>query len=832
MLHRSFIRRQITRSGRQALVFVMCVTLSIVTLIALNGFGSSVNDAVLRDAKSLHGGDIIIHSHQPLSPGLSSAVETWEGQGALQSVKTYGFYSVVRAVGADRSLLAGLKVVEPGYPLYGTVELMSGRRFGEVLAQGSIIVESSLLERLSIQVGDAVHIGRSTLTIRDVVTREPDRPVNLFSFGPRVFISSEDLEALDLIQKGSRIQYDTLLRVVDSENLEKIARDLRDHALQGQERVETYRTARSRIKRFFDNFLFFLTLISIFTLLLAGIGIQSVLAAFLKEKERTVAIMKSLGATSRFVTIQFVTVLGVMGLLGTLAGLALGSLLQLWLPELFRGLIPTSIQPTLSWRMVIDGFILGTLVVVLFSILPLQDLKQLKPGAIFRRESPPGRKALPAALTVLAVMLAFLGLILRQSLHDLRIGMWFVTGVAAFILTAALMSRAVLSALKRARIQSLTFRQALRGLFRPRNATRAIMVTLTASLSIIFSITLVEKNIDATFVQSFPPDSPNAFFLDIQPYQLQEFQEALGMQAEYHPVVRGRIVGIAGEEVDVEAERQKRGDNLAREFNLTYRDHLLGDERLVEGAGLFRSDWEGLQVSILDTVLDMRPVEVGDLIAFKIQGVPLEARVSSIRSRSGELLQPFFYFVFQEFALRDAPQTIFTAVRVGSQEISALQNRIVRQFPNVSVIDVTQAVSTLTEVMVKLSGITRFFTLFSVLAGILIIVSSVLATRYARIQEAVYFKILGAQNGFVLRVFMLESCLMGLVSALLALAFSQTAGWVVSNRLLEIPYRPFLLTCLGMLVAAVWLVTTVGLLASWSVLRQKPVVFLREQTEE
>jgi putative ABC transport system permease protein len=656
--------------------------------------------------------------------------------------------------------------------------------------------------------------------------------VNLFSFGPRVFISSEDLEALDLIQKGSRIQYDTLLRVVDSENLEKIVQDLRDHALQGQERVDTYRTARSRMKRFFDNFLFFLTLISIFTLLLAGIGIQSVLAAFLKEKERTVAIMKTLGATSRFVTVQFVTVLGVLGVLGTLAGLALGSLIQVWLPELFRGLIPTSIRPTLSWRMVIDGFILGTLVVVLFSILPLQDLKQLKPGAIFRSESPPARKGLPAALTVLAVMLAFLGLILRQSLHDFRMGMWFVTGVAAFILAAALLSHAVLSSLKRSRIQSLIFRQALRGLFRPRNATRAIMVTLTASLSIIFSITLVEKNIDATFVQSFPPDSPNAFLLDIQPSQLQEFQETLGMQAEYYPVVRGRIVRIAGENVDVEAERQKRGDNLAREFNLTYRDHMLGDERLVKGVGLFRSDWEGLQVSILDTVLDMKPVEVGDLITFKIQGVPLEARVSSIRTRRGELLQPFFYFVFQESALQDAPQTIFTAVRVGSQEIPALQNRIVKRFPNVSVIDVTQAVSTLTEVMVKLSGITRFFTLFSVLAGILIIVSSVLATRYARIQEAVYFKILGARNGFVLEVFTLENCLLGLVSALLALVFSHTAAWFISSRLFEIPYRPFLLTCLLMLAVTVSLVTLVGLIASWSILRQKPAAFLREQTDE
>jgi putative ABC transport system permease protein len=833
MLHKSFIRREITRSGRQALVFVLCVSLSIVTIIALDGFSRSVNEAVLKDAKSLHGGDILIHSHQPLSPGLAGAVKSWEERGTVESVKTYGFYSVVRVPAEDRSLLAALKVVERGYPLYGSVELQSGRRFEEALGQGRIVVELPLLDRLSVRIGDAIHVGSATLTISDVVTREPDRPVNLFSFGPRAFVSSEDLEALDLIQKGSRVQYDTLLKVDDPENLERVAQDLREHALEGQERVDTYRTARSRIKRFFDNFLFFLTLISIFTLLLAGIGIQSVLAAFLKEKEKTVAIMKTLGATGRFVTIQLVMVLGVLGLMGTLAGLVLGALLQTWLPDLFQGLIPSSVQSSLSSQTVADGFILGILVVVLFTCLPLDDLLRLKPVAIFRSDrAGAGRGGGRAALTILAAMMAFLGLILRRSLHDLKVGMWFVLGVAVFILAAALMAQAVLWALKRARIRSLTFRQALRGLFRPRNATRAIMVTLTASLSIIFSITLVEKNIDASFIQSFPPDTPNVFFLDIQPAQLQEFKEVLARPSEYHPVVRGRITWIAGEEVDVEAERQNRGDNLAREFNLTYRDHLLSDERLVEGASLFRADWEGLQVSILDAVLDMRPVEVGDLITFKIQGVPFEARVSSIRSRSGELIQPFFYFVFQESALRDAPQTIFTALRVGSGEVSALQNRMVKSFPNVSVIDVTQAVSTLSEVMVKLSGITRFFTLFSVLAGILIIISSVLATRHARTQEAVYFKILGARSGFVLKVFTLENVLLGLVSALLALGFSQVAAWLISSRLLDIPVRPFLLPSLCMVAGTVSLVTLVGLMSSWSILRQKPVAFLREQTEE
>ncbi len=305
-------------------------------------------------------------------------------------------------------------------------------------------------------------------------------------------------------------------------------------------------------------------------------------------------------------------------------------------------------------------------------------------------------------------------------------------------------------------------RQALKGLFRPRNATRAIMVTLAASLAVIFSITLVEKNLDATFVSSYPPDSPNVFFIDIQQAQLASFGEELGMPAMFYPLVRGTVMAINDVAIDREQEHQKRGDNLGREFNLTYRDSLLDDERIVSGKSLYRKDWTGPQVSVLDTVLTMRDMKVGDRITFRIQGIPVEARISSIRTRTKASLQPFFYFVFQSEVLQDAPQTLFTALRVEKGRVSLLQNRIVAAFPNVSVIDVTGTIAAFSKIMARLSTIVNFFTLFSVVAGILIIISSVFATRYTRIQEAVFYTILGARGRFVLAVFGVESLLIGL----------------------------------------------------------------------
>ncbi len=830
MLKLHLIRRQISASLNQSVLFVLCVVLSLVTLVSLSGFSRSVHSSLLRDARVLHAADIIIHSHSPFSPPLLKELSALEQHNVLESARTYEFYSVVRTVKQQASLLSNVKAVDPGYPFYGVVELASGRSFSDVLTPGSVVVEQALLDRLHLRTGGRLRIGDATFTVRDVVLQEPDRPVNFFSLGPRVFIPGHDLSSLDLLGKGSRVNYTILVKVMHQEDLDGIAAKLTAASLRDRERVETYKTAGSGVKRFFDNFLFFLNLIGIFTLLLAGIGIQSSLTAFLKEQERTIAIMKAVGAGSRFIITAYLGVVSVLGLAGTVLGLGASFLLEKVLPGLFRGLLPANMELTISAAAVSEGLLLGLAVVVLFTILPLLRLKEVRPRAIFSKEEQTGRSRF-TWLFACAVIVFFSAMVLWR-LREVKTGIYFVLGVGLLILVSFLCAEGMLHLLRKQRLRSLVLRQALKGLFRPRNATTWIIVTLTASLAVISSITLVEKNLDATFISSYPPDSPNVFFLDIQPGQKDAFAVELGVPTAFYPVVRGTIIAVNGGKIDREQERQKRGDNLGREFSLTYRDALLDDERIADGKGLFRKDWTGPQVSVLDTVLAMRDMKVGDAITFRIQGIPLDARISSIRTRTRASLQPFFYFVFPEKVLNDAPQTLFTAMRMEKEKVSSLQNRIVARFPNVSVIDVTETITVFARIMSRLSTIVNFFTLFSIVAGVLIIISSVFATRYSRIQEAVFFTILGARGRFVLAVFAVESLVIGLASGLIALALSQAASWIICRFALDVAYRPFAGISLLMVLATSVVVIAAGLGASVPILRQKPAAFLREQTEE
>lgn len=838
MLHLRFIFRQLDNSRQQALIFILCVALSLLTLTSLGGFSSSVRHSTLRDARQLNAADITIHSHAPFSEPLLKAIRGYEHQGQLQGAQVHEFYSMAAHQAAAKSILAQLKVVSPGYPFYGRVELASGREFARVLTPGAIIVEQAVLDRLQARIGDYLQVGSATLAIADVVISEPDRPVSFFSFGPRIFVAAADLDALDLIKKGSRIQYDYLLRVQNPDQVDGLADALAEAAAEPRERVRTYRTADSRVKRFFDNMLFFLNLIGIFTLLLAGIGIQTSLYALLRESDYTIAIMKSVGATGSYITSQFLGMIMLLGAVGTLLGLGGSFLLQLSFPALFADILPAHITLTIAWDVVLEGTLLGAMVVALFSLLPLRRSQQLRPAFIFRKELDAAPRGLLQAGTLALIVLFFAGLVVWQ-LEEVRLGLYFVLGLCTLLGLTAAIARGLLALLRGHSPRNLALRQAARGLFRPNNATRAIIITLSASLAVIFAIFLIDHNLRATFIESYPPDLPNAYFLDIQPEQRQEFAAILGQETEYYPIIKARLLSINNKPIDREQERErKRGDNLAREFNLTYRHVLLADERMTEGRDLFAGPGQPapepgeVPVSVLDTVADIGQINMGDLLLFDVQGIPLSARVTSLRTRTESRIRPFFYFVFPKATLQDAPQTIFAAARVEPARLTEVQNALTARLPNVSVIDITTTIAVLARIMTKMSAIIQFFTSFSIIAGLLIIISSILATRMARIREAVYFKVLGATGSFVLKVFAWENLLLGLTCALLAALLAHAGSWLVCRRVFDIAYRPLPGATLIMVAATLLLVVGVGLAASVSILQQKPIHFLRDEEQE
>jgi putative ABC transport system permease protein len=833
MLNLRFLLREMLEARKQAGIFILCVALSITTLVALNSFRRDVNTSIIGDARALHGGDLILHSHYEFSPGLITAVNRM-GNDLQGRVRSWEFYSVVRNPADEETLFSNIKAVGPSYPLYGEVELLSGADFQEVLQPGTIVVAGELLEKLGLKVGDFLYIGKATLRIGGVVVRESTRPVDLFNFGPRVFVAAADLDKLDLVKTGSRVEYEMLLKMASEDKLEQAAELLSSVAMPGQERVATYETARSGLKRFFDNLLFFLSLISIFTLLLAGIGMQSSLSALLRQKEKSLAITKALGATQKFLLLHYLLLVLIYGLVGGSLGILTGAIMKYLFPLLFVGLIPPESMGGLGAADIAEGLIIGFLVVCFFTFLPLYRLRDVKPNVIFRSEKVTAGKEIIYYLAI-GVGLILLTLLVIRQLEDVKIGIYFMAGTIGLIVLISVLARLLLAGFKRLKIRSLPLRQAFRSLLRPGNSTRAVIVTLASALSVLLAIFLVEYNLHTTYVESYPKDAPNLFLVDIQSDQRQGFEKLMGVDVQLHPIIRARLKAINDIPVKRGQQKNRWSDSLSREFNLTYRNELLADEVVIDGGTLYQQDLKGdiyLQVSILDMVAEMGDMKIGDVLDFNIQGVELKAKITSVRTRNKSMLYPFFYFVFPEEFLLKAPQTLFAAVHVESSTIPEVEKKVVAAYPNISVINMAKTAEELGVVMKKLSGIVNFFALFSIFAGGLIIISSILATRLARIREAVYYKVLGARSSFVFLVFFYENMLLGLLSSVLGVLLAQAGSWALCHFLFKIIYNPNWFASGVLVLFTLLLVVTVGMTSSISIIRQKPIFFLREQTLE
>ena len=787
-----------------------------------------MNRSILADARTIHGGDIIIHSHYGLKDKIKKKLTRLQQAENIIVSKSHEFYSVVQTLQKDSTLLCKIKIVDDNYPLYGKAILQSNRHFANVLTAGKVIVEQNLLDRLQLHIGDQLHIGNTLLKIADVITHEPDRPVNFFSFGPRVFLSAKDLDKVDLVKKGSRVQHSTLLKIADTGKVKQIAKKLILSAHPEQERVETFKTARSRVKKFFNNLLFFLSLISIFTLILAGLGMQSSLGALLRERQTSIAVIKSIGASNGFLLLHYFIIVIILGFIGSLAGICFSTFIKQLFPSLFASFVPNgTIVSTLD---IFEGLFTGLSAVVFFTFIPLHQINLISPGAIFRDELK-HTKQIYSTILFRSLGLLLLTLLTIRQLEDVKTGFIFTFGCVGFITLISLLSQGVLLLCKRITLVHLPLRLAIKSLLRPGNATNSIITTLASAIAVLLTIYLLEQNLHQTYVDSYPDDAPNVYFLDIQPDQKDGLSQLLDDKPFFYPIIRARLASINNTPINRQKELSRRQDNLLREFNLTQRNTLLSDELLLDGEEIFQKNWPNngpVQVSVLDTAADMG-ITMGDFIQFNIQGVVLDTKVTSIRTRNRSKFYPYFYYVFPENTFDNAPKTFFAAMQIDTLAIASTQNKIVATFPNISVLNMSETLADIGVLLKKLSKIINFFAFFSLLAGALIIISSIFATRLNRIQEAVYYKISGCTSSFITHTLLFENIILGMFSALLGVVIAQVGSWTLCHYYFEISYTMHLPATFFVITGCTLMVTAIGLFISTNIIRHKPAEYLREQ---
>lgn len=845
--------REIRASWQRLVFFFVCISVGVAAMVALRSVIQSVRTALLKESKSITAADVLIQAERPYTQNalylIDEKLKKHRVSATTRSIETT---AMARPVGEANpaTTMIELRAVEPAFPFYGTMELEGGERYHhELLRNHGALVRPELLTRLGVKVGDSIRIGEADFVVRGVVVREAGRSLSLFTMGPRVFIDYADVDATGLLEVGSRIRRQLLARV-DEEKIQDLVWDLEGALGNEFVRVRSYREAGDQLARRLNRGESYLSLAGFVILILGGVGVWSVVRVFVAQKLKSIAVLKCLGASTRQVLSIYACQVLVLSFAGSLFGLVLARIVILFLPAAL-GLDLKDVAYGLTVSAAVQGVGIGLLVSALFSLMPLLRMRRVRPLWLLRPDgqgqtaSPDQeRRSLRATLSGLDRLQILSGIVLVAALvgvaswqaESFRIGAYvsltFVAVAVALHFAGVGLVRAIAPL---ARNSYFPLRHAVLNVSRPGNQTRVILLAVGVGCCFVLTVRSIQSNLLEQFQVELRDDAPDLFFIDVQPDQVKTLEErALRLGAakvKMVPVLRARVVGAEGAGIHLESYEQVREQGaLAREYTLTYRDHLEDNERVVSGAfwdGSFSRDPE---VSIESSLRERFGMDVGDTVTFDIMGRQVAARVTSVREVEwSDARNGGFMFVFRPGGLEGVPNTYAGFVKGpnGPMERARFQSALVADFYNISIVDLRDILDSLAQVVDKVSLAISVVGTVALLAGALILIGSVAMTKYQRAYETAILRTLGASRRRVVTMMLFEYGALGAIAGTVGALGAQVLTFLLSQRVLEIPFRPALVTNSTAVLLAALAVSVVGVVTTLDVLRHKPLTILR-----
>lgn len=842
--------REIRASWRRLLFFFVCIAVGVASIVAIRSLIQSVREGLTREARAMTGADVVVRSDRPIGAPVREAVARQQASGRVGEVfESIEMATMVRPPSGTTTRMVELRAVQDAFPMYGSMTLASGKYSHQLLRDHGVLVRPELLAQLGLGVGDELLIGTQRFQIRGVIDSEPGRNLGSFSLGSRVFVDFADLPSTGLLSFGSRASYELLLQVPhppplpgERDAATMLARDLSIAFVNDFVSARSYRQNEGRMSQNLTRAENYLSLVGLVVLILGGIGVSSVTRIFVQQKIRSIAILKCVGSTSRQVLAVYLAQVLLLGLAGSVLGVVI-ALVALQVLPFFVGDLASllHVQYGLTFGAVMQGMAVGLLVSVLFSVVPLLEVRNVKPSLLLRQDIPAPPRFDWLKWSVATVVAATLVGVAAWQAGSLRVGLMLSGGFVAIAFVLHLAGLALVRAVQPLRYaRSFALRQAVLHVARPGNQTRIILLAVGLGTFFILGVRALEANLLQDFELQVADNAPDMFLMDIQPAQRDGVSALIDrgngslLPPKLIPVLRARIVGVRGRDVNLESYEDVRGrGGLSREFTVTYRPDLEANEKLVDGTWWSGPSPEGMpEVSIEEGLRNRFQIQLGDEMRFDVLGRIVTARVRSFRSvdfrdfRAGG-----FMIVFRPGPFDTAPHTYIAAVKGASDPAARarMQGQLVTQYPNVSVIDLREVLNTIKTIVDNVTLAVTIVGGLVLLSGTLILVGAVSMTKFRRVYEAAILKTLGASSRLIAAMLLLEYGVLGAIAGTVGALGAIALSWSVAHYALDLEWEAAPLLTIGGIVATALVVAAVGVIASLDVLRRKPLSTLRAE---
>jgi putative ABC transport system permease protein len=826
--------RQLLRDWRagELRLLLVAVALAVAALTSVSFFSDRLQAGLQRDASQLLGGDVVVVSDNRTPAAFSDKAQAL----GLQGVTTVTFPTMARADDADggESRLVGLKAVQAGYPLRGSLRTAAAAgqpdsATRDLPAPGEVWVDPSLLEALALKTGSVLWLGDKRFTIGRVLTIEPDRGAGFLGFSPRVMLDWSDLAATGLVQPASRLLYRFAVAgepAAAAQFLQWAETEVAQPHTHGV-RIESLQSGRPEMEQTLERAQKFLNLVALLAALLSAVAVALAARTFASAHLNGAALLRVLGLGQRAIAGAYVVEFVIVGLAASLLGVALGYAMHYLFVWLMAGLLAVTLPAASGWPLVM-GVGMGMTLLLAFGLPPVLQLAQVPPLRVLRRDLGALR---PASASVLLLgVLGFAALLLLVS-GDAKLGGIAVGGFAMAIVLFGLLSAAAIALLRR----GVNERTAPRWLLL---ATRQVAArpwfavvqvsSLAVGLMALVLLVLLRTDLIQTWRQTTPPDALNRFVINILPDQAGAFQQRLRQAGidkwDWYPMVRGRLIQINGKDVgpgDYSEDRAKR--LVDREFNISHSDVLQEHNQIVQGRW---TPGEAGGVSVEEGIAETLGLKIGDRLLFDMGGVQHESRITSLRKVDWGSMRANFFVMYPVAKMDDVAVTYLAAYR--APDAPGFDNALVREFPNITNVDLRATVAQLQQVLGQVIRAVEFLFGFTLAAGLVVLFAAITATREERAREYAIMRAVGARSQLLQQVQRAELAGVGLLAGVLASGVAMAIGWALARFVFDFVWVPRWWVPLAGGVSGALLALVAGWWGLREVLRRPVVVTLRE----
>lgn len=819
-------------------LFVASLIAGIASVVSLDSLNNSLQDDIDKNAKELLGADLVVNGDKKFGPRLTAIFDSTHFTQASEA----DLASMVLFLHNGQSRLIRLVALEGPFPFYGKVQTVPTDAYEKIKDGDYAIMDETLAMQYEVSSGDSLRVGKKVFRMAGAVTEIPGGGGLMATFTPSVYIAMKDLDSTGLIQYGSRVNYKRYFKSNSAEELEKNLDVLRPALKKEGYSYETVQGRKEGLGRAFLSIYQFFSLLAFVALILGSIGVASAVHIYAREKRQEVAVLRCIGSTGwQAFTIFFIQVF-LLGVIGSVIGSFIGVGIQQLLPVLLKGIIPFDVSLSISWNSLLLGLVLGTIVSILFSILPLVSIRFVPPLTVLRSEAQATRKFPKTKIAALILIVIFPIAFATFQTRSIVTSALFFAGLVVALVCLTLVAMLLLYLVRKFFPSRAGFvlRHSLSNLFRPNNQTRVLLVTIGLGTFIISTLNVVEKSMLEQVEFTGQENQSNTILFDIQPNQK---DGVIALMKEHNlppkqvvPIITCRLTEVKGKSIEA-IQKDTINDNiknwaLTREYRITYRDSLHHSEEIIKGeVHKFTHGKDSVWITISEGMEEPLEVTVGDSLVFDMQGVPVKAFISGIRKVDWPKDPPNFIFVFPNGILENAPQIFVTTTKISEQETSrSFQEKLVMQFPNVSLIDLRLILNTVNQLFQKLGLVVRFLALFCIITGLIVLAGAVANSKFIRIRENVLLRTIGARSKQILLVTLIEYAWLGLFAALTGIVLSLGAGFLLAKFYFEMSFAFDSAELLIIGTGVILLTVLIGWLNSREVINTPPLQVLRKET--